>query len=80
MFVDCLCEEFIFEGFHAVVCILFASPLVMFFDVSLFFHGVSASVSAFIVSDLVSSSFVTIKFGEKEIMIFFAKFDQLFML
>ena len=42
--VDCLCEEIIFEGFPAVVCIVFASPLVMFFDVSLILYGFSASV------------------------------------
>ena len=44
LFADCLCEEIIFEGFSAVVCIFFASPLAMFFDVSLIFHGFSASV------------------------------------
>ena len=54
LFVDCLCEEIIFEGFSAVVCIFFASPLGMFIDVSLIFHGFSAAVEAFIVSDLVS--------------------------
>ena len=42
--VDCLCEEFIFEGFPAAVLHLFVSPLAMLFGVSFILYGFSASV------------------------------------
>ena len=42
--VDCLCDEFVFEGFPAAVLHLFVSPLAMLFDVSFILYGFSASV------------------------------------
>ena len=42
--VDCLCDEFVFEGFPAAVLHFVVSPLAMLFDVSFILYGFSASV------------------------------------